>query len=216
MKKKQYIITFFLLLVFFVLLIFIINVTINKNRNNICDLNNTNKQAALVLGARVWANGKMSDIFRDRVETGLRLYNQNKVQKILISGDHGRKDYDEVNAAKLYLLERGVLAEDIFLDHAGFDTYDSLYRAKNIFKVTSLIVVTQNFHLPRALYIAKKIKIDACGVSADLHNYIGEKKRNRREVLANIKAWLDILVDSSPTYLGGVINITGDGQKSWD
>ena len=216
MKKKQYIITFFLLLVFFVLLIFIINVTINKNRNNICDLNNTNKQAALVLGARVWANGKMSDIFRDRVETGLRLYNQNKVQKILISGDHGRKDYDEVNAAKLYLLERGVLPEDIFLDHAGFDTYDSLYRAKNIFKVTSLIVVTQNFHLPRALYIAKKIKIDACGVSADLHNYIGEKKRNRREVLANIKAWLDILVDSSPTYLGGVINITGDGQKSWD
>ena len=102
------------------------------------------------------------------------------------------------------------------MDHAGFDTYDSLYRARDIFKADSLAVVTQDFHLPRALYIADKLGIDACGVSADLRKYYGEDARNRREVLAKVKAWLNIVFNSKPKYLGNEIPLSGSGLDTWD
>ena len=130
---------------------------------------------AIVLGALVWPSGTMSDIFKDRVDTALELYKQGKVEKILISGDHGRKNYDEVNSAKDYLLEQGVNSEDIFMDHAGFDTYDSLYRARDVFGVKQAIIITQNFHLPRALYIGQKLGLEVTGLSADKHLYAGLK-----------------------------------------
>ncbi|MCK9438783.1 YdcF family protein [Patescibacteria group bacterium] len=196
--------------------IYAINININRIGNNLCDLDNTHKQAALVLGAKVWNNGNLSDIFRDRVKTAIELYNTGKVDKILVSGDHGQVEYDEVNTAKEYLLENNIKPEDIFLDHAGFDTYDSLYRAKEIFQADSLIVVTQDFHLPRALYIADKLEIDSCGVSADLQRYYGEDTRNRREVLAKVKAWLNITFNSKPKYLGDVIPLSGSGLDTWD
>jgi vancomycin permeability regulator SanA len=196
--------------------IYAINININRIGNNLCDLDNTHKQAALVLGAKVWNNGNLSDIFRDRVKTAIELYNTGKVDKILVSGDHGQVEYDEVNTAKEYLLENNIKPEDIFLDHAGFDTYDSLYRAKEIFQADSLIVVTQDFHLPRALYIANKLEIDACGVSADLQRYYGEDARNRREVLAKVKAWLNITFNSKPKYLGDTIPLSGSGLDTWD
>jgi len=204
---------FILVVIIFVVLV---NININKFGENICDQDNLNKQAALVLGAKVYNNGKMSDIFKDRVETAIKLYNEGKVEKILISGDHGRKDYDEVNAAKEYLLENDVVSEDIFLDHAGFDTYDSVYRARDIFQAQSLVIVTQDFHLSRALYIADKLGIDSCGVSADLHQYYGEEARNRREILAKVKAWLDIVFNSKPKYLGDAIPLSGSGLNSRD
>ena len=213
---KKIIITLAILFSLLLFFIFVINIYINKIGSNICNVDNVSKQAALVLGARVWANGEMSDIFKDRVKVALDLYNNGKVEKILVSGDHGQKDYDEVNAAKEYLLKNNVKPEDIFLDHAGFDTYDSLYRSKQIFKAESLVVVTQNFHLPRALYIANKLEIESCGVSADLHKYRGESARNRRESLANIKAWLNIIFHSSPKYLGNEIPLSGTGLDTWD
>ncbi|MCK9293409.1 YdcF family protein [archaeon] len=196
--------------------IYAINININRIGNNLCDMDNTHKQAALVLGAKVWNNGSLSDIFKDRVKTAIELYNKGKVDKILVSGDHGQVEYDEVNTAKEYLLENNIKPEDIFLDHAGFDTYDSLYRAKEIFQADSLIVVTQDFHLPRALYIADKLEIDSCGVSADLQRYYGEDTRNRREVLAKVKAWLNITFNSKPKYLGDVIPLSGSGLDTWD
>ncbi|NCD00708.1 hypothetical protein EOL94_01285 [bacterium] len=199
----------------FLFIIFFINFKINKIGNNYC-LETDNKQTALVLGAKVYSNGQMSSVFQDRVDTAIELYNNGRVKKILVSGDHGRENYDEVNSAKNYLLEKGVLKEDIFLDHAGFDTFDSVYRAKEIFQVDSLIIVTQNFHLPRALYIAKKLGIDSCGKIADKHIYVKQGYMNRREFLAKIKAWLDITFNSEPRYLGDVIPVTGESIKSWD
>jgi SanA protein len=213
--KKIFLILISLIFIL-VLFIYVINKQVNKIGVNVCNLENVDKQVALVLGARVWNNGNLSDIFRDRVETAIGLYNTGKVEKILVSGDHGQKDYDEVGAAKDYLLEHGVKSEDVFLDHAGFDTYDSLYRTKEVFQVESLIIVTQAFHLPRALYIANKLGMDACGVSADLHSYTGEEARNIRETLAKVKAYLDVTFNSLPRYLGDKIPLSGSGVDTWD
>lgn len=174
------------------------------------------KPVALVLGARVIGNKVMSSIFEDRVETARRLYAAGKVEKILISGDHSQKYYDEVNIAKRYLLEHGVPTSTIFLDHAGLDTYDSLYRAKHIFGVKSLLVVTQDFHLPRALYLARHLDIDAAGVSADLHKYVNMNRIVARESLARVKAFLDTLFGVKPKYLGPTIDMSGDSRASWD
>jgi len=174
------------------------------------------KQTALILGAKVWDNGEMSDMFKDRVIVGIDLYKKGKVDKILVSGDHGTKEYDEVNPAKIFLLENGVNPDDIFLDYAGFDTYDSLYRAKEIFKAESLIIVTQEFHLIRALYIAKKLGIESMGVDADLRPYVGAQYQNIREKLARVKAWLNTTFKSKPKYLGNEIPLSGKGQLSWD
>lgn len=200
--------------------IFLLNFLILKNSHGriffVDNENLENKQAALVLGARVWENGKMSDIFRDRVKVGLALYENEKVDKILVSGDHGRIDYDEVNAAKDFLLDAGVPDEDIFLDHAGFDTYDSLYRAKHIFQVKSLLIVTQNFHLPRAIFIGDSLDMDVFGVNADLQKYKGEKHRNFREKLACIKAFFNVVFKSKPKFMGEVLVIDGDGRSTWD
>jgi len=216
MNRKRFLIVIIIaLIVFFVSFFWIQNVV--GRGNLIYSIDSTpEKQTALVLGARVWNNGDMSDIFKDRVITAINLYEDDKVEKILVSGDHGQDNYDEVNAAKRYLLEQGVNPEDIFLDHAGFDTYDSLYRAKEIFQVDSLVVVTQDFHLDRALYIADNLNMDAVGVSADRHKYVGENYRNRREKLATIKAYLNVMFKVKPKFLGSAIPITGDSRLSWD
>lgn len=156
----------------------------------------------LVLGASVKENGQMSDVFKDRVVIAIDAYKKGLASNILVSGDHGTKYYDEVGAAKSFLLENGVRLEDIFLDHAGFDTYDSFFRAKEIFGVKSLIISTQDFHLPRALYIAKSLGIDACGMSADLHRYKTEDWMFVREQFAKLKAFFDVNFKSSPKFLG--------------
>jgi SanA protein len=173
-------------------------------------------QAALVLGARVWQDGTMSPIFEDRAKVALRLYQEGKVEKILVSGDHGRKNYDEVNAAKKFFLDNGVPGKDIFLDHAGFDTYDSLYRARDVFAAKSLIICTQDFHLPRAIYLGRKLGLEVYGVSADLQSYVGETRINLREKLARTKALIDIFLHSKPKFLGPVIPLSGDNFPSWD
>lgn len=214
--RKKIIFTFTILIALFLFSIFSINIYINRVGSNMCTEEDFPKQAALVLGARVWESGEMSDIFKDRAKTALNLYNEGKVTKILVSGDHGQKDYDEVNAAKKYLLENNVKGEDIFLDHAGFDTYDSLYRAREIFQADSLVIVTQDFHLPRALYIAKSLELEACGQGADIRRYRGERARERREFFAKIKAWLDVSFQSKPKYLGEEMPLSGSGLDTFD
>lgn len=172
----------------------------------------------IVLGAGLGEDGTMSDFFKDRLLTALELYRNKTVMRLLISGDHGSKDYNEVDAAKVFLLQNGVAPNDIFLDHAGFDTYDSMYRAKEIFGITEAIVVSQAFHLPRAIYIARKLGINATAIAADKTDYGNAKigKLYFRETLAALKATLETAVHTKPTYLGNAIPITGDSSASWD
>lgn len=164
-------------------------------------------QTILVLGAAVYRDGRLSDMYHDRAQTALDLYNAGKSSVILVSGDNSTKEYDEVTPVKKYLIAAGVPSSSIVLDYAGFDTYDSLYRARNIFGVTSTIIVTQNFHLPRALYIGKKLGISVYGVNADLRTYGDIRYLYLREYGARIKAWLNSVFRSKPKFLGEKITI---------
>jgi len=166
----------------------------------------------LVLGAGVRPDGSPSAMLEDRVKTGLAIYQSGTVARMLMSGDHGRTDYDEVGCMRELALAAGVPAEEIFLDHAGFSTYESLYRAKEIFGVQSVIVVSQEYHLYRALYIAEALGIEAVGVSADLRPYAGQSMRDLREAAARVKDFLTVFFRPEPTYLGERIPITGDGR----
>ncbi len=169
----------------------------------------------LVLGAGV-RDGKPSDMLRDRLDTAIALYFDGVAPKLLVSGDHGSLDYDEVNVMKSYAMDAGVPSEDIFMDHAGFSTYESIYRAKAIFCVSRMMIVTQEYHLPRALYIAESFEIEACGVSADLRTYIGSVKYNIREVAARVKDFFSCIAKPLPTYLGEEIPIDGNGDITND
>lgn len=171
---------------------------------------------AIVFGAGLKADGSLSDILHDRVQTGIDLYNAKKVDVLLFSGDNGQVSHDEVNAMRRFALDSGVLAEDIFLDHAGFDTYDTVYRARNVFGITQAILVTQEYHLPRALYLANAMGISAQGVSADRQQYLGAFSRNARELLADLKAVIDVTLHVSSKYGGPAIDIFGDGRSTWD
>jgi len=181
-----------------------------------CDKNVGNYPVGIVLGARVIGASKVSDIYADRLQMGVNLYKNGKIEKILVSGDHGQVDYDEVNAGKDYLVNQGIPKSDIFLDHAGFDTYDSIYRAKKIFGINRALVITQNFHLPRALYFSKALGIDALGCGADLHEYQNMNSMKFREIFARVKAWFSITFKASPTYMGETYDITGNGEQTWD
>ena len=135
---------------------------------------------------------------------------------LLMSGDHGRKEYDEVNAMKHYAIDNGVLSENIFMDHAFFSTYETVYRAKEIFEAEKVIIVTQEYHLYRALYIADQFGMDAYGVSADLNKYAGQSMRDFREVLARCKDFAMCIFKPEPTFLGEVIPISGNGDLTND
>ena len=171
--------------------------------------------AILVLGAGL-RNGKPSPVLKDRLDTAYKLYEDGYSKKIIVSGDHGKKYYDEVNVMKNYLLDKGVESNNIFMDHAGFSTYDSVYRAKEIFLANNIIIVTQQFHLYRSLYIAKKLELDAVGVSATLRNYSGSVKFELREILARDKDFVKTMFMPEPTYLGDTIPVFGDGNVTND
>ncbi|OFW58883.1 MAG: hypothetical protein A2133_02340 [Actinobacteria bacterium RBG_16_64_13] len=172
-------------------------------------------QAAIVLGARVYPDGTPSPMLADRLETGVALYKLGKVDKILISGDHGQTTYDEVNVMLHYVLARGVPDEDVFTDHAGFDTYDTMYRARDVFEVASALIVTQEFHLARAVYTARALGLEATGVVADTQPYADEGRNAAREVLARVKAILQLhITHPEPRFLGPAIPIDGDGRAT--
>lgn len=169
----------------------------------------------IVLGAAVRSNGNLSMMLEDRVKSALELYRMGRVKRFLLSGDNGTKYYNEPQAMKEYLLNEGVPEDHIFLDYAGFDTYDSMYRASAIFQVKDAIVVTQNFHIPRTLFIAQKLGLNFYGYAADKHLYHYENANKRRELLANVKAFGDLLFNSTPTYLGEKVPIDGPSQNSY-
>jgi vancomycin permeability regulator SanA len=170
----------------------------------------------LVLGCAVWDDGTPSHMLEDRLRRGVELYNLGAAPKLLMSGDHGRTDYDEVDAMKTYAVDCGIASTDVFMDHAGFSTYESMYRAKEIFGVKKMIIVTQGYHLYRAIYIAKSLGIDAYGVAADYRQYSGQTARDLREILARVKDFGTSIFKPEPTYLGEAIPIWGNGDLTND
>ena len=169
----------------------------------------------LVLGAGIWGN-KPSHMLEDRLLQAISLYEKNVSAKIIMSGDHGRKEYDEVNIMKDFAIEKGVPSENIFMDHAGFSSYESVYRAKEIFGADKIVIVTQKYHLYRSLYIANQLDIEAYGVGADPRKYAGQAYRELREILARNKDFVKCIFKPKPTYLGESIPVSGSGDVTND
>ena len=153
----------------------------------------------LVLGCKVRDDGDPSKMLEDRLTRGIELYNREAAPKLLMSGDHGRKGYDEVGTMKQFAIDAGVASENVFMDHAGFSTYESVYRAKEIFEADKIIIVTQKYHLYRALYIAEKLGVEAYGVASDYHQYAGQTMRDCREILARCKDFFTTMIKPEPT-----------------
>lgn len=179
------------------------------------------KTAVIIPGAKVYQGGYISTTFKDRILSGVKLFEAEKAQKLLISGDHGRKTYDEVNTGRKFILKNypEIKHEDIFMDHAGFSTYETMYRASAVFCVKDAVISTQSFHLARSVYIARKLGIDAVGYAAEETTGFSRKTRTNwalREYLARVKAFFSVAFHLKPTYLGEEIPIDGDGTKSWD
>lgn len=170
----------------------------------------------LVLGCLVKGNGAPSDMLSDRLTRGIELYQLGVAPKLLMSGDHGRLDYDEVSAMKRCAVDAGIPSSDVFMDHAGFSTYESIYRAMAIFQAKKIIIVTQEYHLYRAIYIAEQLGLEAYGVASDYHTYWNQSARDFREVLARVKDFGTCIFKPEPTYLGEVIPISGDGNLTND
>jgi SanA protein len=172
-------------------------------------------QVAIVLGAEVKPDGTMSTMLADRVHGALELWNAGKVDRILVSGDHHTWSYDEPDTMRKALVRAGVPGRVIFEDHAGFDTWATMERARDVFGVRDAIVVTQGFHMPRALYLADAAGIDATGLTTDLHSYgIQGTRSDVREVLSRVKAVVDASLEA-PSTGGPRIPISGDGRASW-
>ena len=170
----------------------------------------------LALGCYVYDSGRPSDMLADRLRRGIELYQTGAAPKLLMSGDHGQKDYNEVKAMKLKAMEAGIPSEDVFMDHAGFSTYESIYRARDVFAADKVIIVTQEYHLYRALYIANALGVEAYGVAADYHTCVGQANREVREILARNKDFATSILKPNPTYLGEVIPVSGDGNLTND
>ncbi len=153
----------------------------------------------LVFGAKVRGDTP-SDMLADRLETGVDLYRAGVATKIIMSGDSEHDDYDEVGVMVQYAIDAGVPAEDIIADRYGLSTYDSVWRAKNVFGMKRIVAVTQEYHLSRAVYIADKLGLTACGVPADLHTYRGQFMRDLREVAARFKDFYFVQLENEPSY----------------
>ena len=190
-----------------------------STKKQIVDLSNLKNKndydCIIVLGAGIWGD-KPSPMLQDRLDEAIKLYEEGIAPKIIMSGDNGREGYDEVNVMKDYAINKGIPSEDIFMDHAGFSTYESIYRAKEVFKVEKAIIVTQKYHLYRALHIGNKLGINVTGVGADPRKYSGQIFRELREILARNKDFIQAIFKLKPTYLGESIPVSGDGNITND
>ena len=170
----------------------------------------------LVLGCGVRPDGNPSAMLKDRLDKAIELYFDGAAPKIIMSGDHGQTDYDEVNTMKDYAIAAGVPSEDVFMDHAGFSTYESMYRARDVFMARSLIIVSQKYHLPRAVYIARALSLDAKGAPAEDIAYYGQTLRWAREVAARVKDVFWCVFKPEPTFLGESIPVWSSGDLTND
>ena len=216
-KVTRYLLLFTIILLIIILSInmYVINSTYKQiiKDNNYSELSDID--CIIVLGAGI-KNNKPSPMLEDRLIKSINLYQNNVSNKIIMSGDHGRKEYDEVNVMKKFATQKGVSSENVFMDHAGFSTYESIYRAKYIFKAKRVVIVTQKYHLYRALYIANKIGLGAYGVDSDLREHRGAIYRELREILARNKDFFTCIFKPKPTYLGDIIPVSGNGDITND
>lgn len=207
----------------FILIVCLIILSINlymimSTKKQILTIDNIDSEdidCILILGAGIRQN-KPSPMLEDRLSVGIELLDSSISNRILVSGDHTSEDYDEVNVMKNYLIEKGVSSEKIFMDHAGISTYDSIYRVNKIFKANKIIIVTQEYHLYRALYIANQLDIDAVGLSASKVKYHGQTKRDIREIAARVKDFIKCIIKPPAKHLGEVYNILGNGDTTND
>lgn len=219
-KLKKIIIIFLILIITGAIIVLGINAYVKGSTKNQIIRNNdySNLQdidCIVVLGAGVWGENP-SPMLEDRLLEGIKLYENNVAPKIIMTGDHGREEYDEVNVMKKFAMDKGVPSGDIFMDHAGFSTYESLYRAKEIFEADKVVIVTQEYHLYRALHIANELGIEAYGVASDPRQYVGATYREIREILARNKDFVQCIFKPEPTYLGEVIPVFGNGNVTND
>jgi SanA protein len=175
------------------------------------------RTAAIVLGASVRPDGDPSTSLADRLHAALALYRAGSIERILVSGDHGKRHYDEVGTMAAWLAERGVPRRHIFQDHAGFRTFDTMHRAARVFEVRDAVICTQAFHLPRSVFLAREAGIDAVGLRADRRIYAARRYNQGREFLARVRAFLDVhILPVEPRFLGEPIPIEGDGRVTWE
>lgn len=172
----------------------------------------SNADAIVVLGASVFADGTPSGILQDRLDDGIVLYFAGVAPKLIMSGDNGTESYNEVRVMKQYAIAQGVPSEDIFCDHAGFSTYESMYRAKYVFGCQRIAVATQTYHLYRALWSAKSLGMQATGVPSDYHEYQKQLQYDIREVPARTKDFFKALFRMPSTYVGDAISLDQDGD----
>ena len=217
MRKKILLLCFRLIILLFAVIVSINVYMCNSVKSQIVSESSSFEDidCILVLGAGV-RNGQPTPMLNDRLQESVFLYKVNASNRILMSGDHGNKNYDEVNAMKKFAISKGIPTSHIFMDHAGFSTYESLYRTKEIFQAEKIIIVTQEYHLYRALYIANELGIDAVGVSATKQEYSGQFMREARELLARVKDFVNCIIKPEPTYLGDTIPVSGDGNITND
>ncbi len=180
------------------LLVYLVNRQVNSYTNNRLQTSITEipvenpKRIAIVLGAKVWEDGSLSHALLDRVTTAVELYRAGRVNKLLMSGDNPSADYDEPTAMKNYAIKLGIPESDIVLDFAGRRTYDTCFRAKEIFEVKSAIIVTQEFHQPRSIYLCSNMGIDSVGIVANRRKYLGENYWSFREFFSVFSAWFEM------------------------
>jgi len=191
----------------------IVDLTTDENIMSADEVSDT-YDCIMILGAKVFDDGTPCDMLADRLETGAALYFSGVSDKIIVSGDHGRESYDEVNAMKAYLVNKGIPENVIFTDHAGFSTYDSVYRCFSIFGAESVAIVSQDFHLPRAVFIAESYGLEAVGVSADLHTYAGVAYNYIREIPAKCKDFIKLTFSMKSKLGGESISLDGDASAS--
>lgn len=190
-------------------------ITILGSKGSIVDkqeAQSSNADAIVVLGASVLADGTPSTILQDRLDDGIALYFAGAAPKIIMSGDNGSASYNEVKAMKAYAISQGVPSEDIFCDHAGFSTYESMYRAKYVFGCQRIVVATQTYHLYRALWSAKSLGMEAIGVPSDYRDYQKQRYYNIRELPARTKDFFQALLRLPSTYVGDPISLNQSGD----
>lgn len=223
-KKKMFIrVLFWLIFAAVILTLTIVGINLYiviKEKSRIVSLEEAAKFQAdciVVLGAGIRDDGSPTWMLEDRIKIGDKLYQNHAADKIIMSGDHGRENHDEVNTMKSYAMGEGIPSEDIFMDHAGFETYDSLYRARDIFGAKKVIIVTQEYHLYRALYIADQLGLDARGVTSDLRFYSKKMAYWKfREYLARVKSFVKCITQPEPKYLGDTIDLSVSGDVTND
>lgn len=223
-KKKMFIkVLFWLIFAAVILTLTIVGINLYiviKEKSKILSLEEAAEFQAdciVVLGAGIRDGGSPTWMLEDRIKIGDKLYQNHVADKIIMSGDHGRENHDEVNTMKSYAMGEGIPSEDIFMDHAGFETYDSLYRARDIFGAKKVIIVTQEYHLYRALYIADQLGLDARGVTSDLRFYSKKMAYWKfREYLARVKSFVKCITQPEPKYLGDTIDLSVSGDVTND